>query len=167
MPGSYGRFSLVNLVYSWTTVISCRVEVSSNWQWFRDPGFVHSVPLNGLTPDTMYYYQYGGPAGWSATFSFHTAPSKSRGVHFIAFGDQDISEAGRNTSRFVSQEAVNSSLDFVCHFGDLGYALGHGWVWDAWGSIVSDGASRVPYMVSVGNHGDVWQTCLCLDRKII
>lgn len=126
---------------------------STAQQWFRNPGFMHSVLLTGLVPDAVYYYQYGNDAaGWSPLFSFRAAPKTARGVRFVAYGDQDIVEPSVNTSRFVSMEATQRGLDFVVHFGDLGYALGNAWRWDAWGSLVADGASRVPYMVSVGNH---------------
>eukprot|EP00047_Mylnosiga_fluctuans_P004384 m.234239 g.234239 ORF g.234239 m.234239 type:complete len:587 (-) comp12634_c0_seq1:55-1815(-) len=121
--------------------------------WFRAPGFQHTVELSDLTPDATYFYQYGNAVnGWSNVFSFHAAPVTGRGVRFVAFGDQDISDGGLNTSLAVTHEAVERDLDFVLHFGDLGYALGSAWIWDAWGSEVAEGASRVPYMVSVGNH---------------
>lgn len=38
------------------------------------------------------------------------------------------------------------------HPGDLGYAEGSGFVWDFWGTLVEPITSRVPYMVTVGNH---------------
>ena len=123
-------------------------------QWFRSPGFIHTVTLNKLVPNTRYYYQYGNDqVGWSKIVSFRSAPSSTRNVLFAAYGDHDIGEAAHNTSRLVLQEAMQNDLDFVVHFGDLGYSLGAAWIWDAWGTMVSDMASRVPYMVSVGNHG--------------
>lgn len=124
-------------------------------QWFRSPGYIHTVLLDHLVPDTRYYYQYGNDqAGWSELASFHAAPAHPRTVRFVAFGDQDIVEASVNTSNYVYKEAVERDLDFVMHFGDLGYALGNAWRWDAWGTIISRGASQVPYMVTVGNHGE-------------
>jgi len=47
---------------------------------------------------------------------------------------------------------MQQPASFVLHFGDLGYALGNHWIWDQWGSMIADGASRLPYMVSPGNH---------------
>ena len=58
-------------------------------QLFRDPGFVHTVAMRGLQPDTVYFYKYGNVRdGWSSTQRFRTAPSYPRNVTFIAFGDQ-------------------------------------------------------------------------------
>ncbi len=45
-------------------------------------------------------------------------------------------------------------VDFVAHYGDLGYAKGAVFLWDAWMSMMSLVGSAVPYMVSVGNHGE-------------
>ena len=42
--------------------------------------------------------------------------------------------------------------DFVLHYGDLAYAMGTGTDWEAWARQNEPLATRVPYMVSVGNH---------------
>ena len=123
-------------------------------QWFRDPGFLHTIKMTNLAPNMLYFYQYGNDVqGWSSVYSFRSAPATPRNVRFVAYGDQDLSDGARNTSRYVSYEATQRDLDFVVHFGDLGYSLGNSWRWDAWGTLIADGASRVPYMVSIGNHG--------------
>ena len=65
---------------------------------------------------------------------------------------QDVVEASQNTSNYVFAQASTGTLDFVLHFGDFGYAMGKHWIWDKWGTMISPGASLVPYMVSPGNH---------------
>merc|ERR1712038_567390 len=61
---------------------------------FRDPGFTHTVEMNNLEPDTRYYYQVGNDEhGWSDIYTFRSAPNHSRSVRFVAFGDEDITEA--------------------------------------------------------------------------
>jgi len=120
---------------------------------FRDPGFTHTVHMDKLVPDTEYSYQVGNDQhGWSKVFNFRSAPDHPRATRFVAFGDQDITEAGKNTSYYVLKELNEKRSEFTLHFGDLGYGLGRGWVWDRWGSMVSPGAAIAPYMVSVGNH---------------
>ena len=43
-------------------------------EWFRSPGFIHSVVLSGLQPATAYFYQCGNDEdGWSQVFQF-TSP---------------------------------------------------------------------------------------------
>ena len=120
---------------------------------FRNPGFTHTTEMDELIPDTSYSYQVGNAEhGWSDIFKFQSAPDHTRTVRFVGFGDQDISKAGKNTSYYVKKEVEENGSEFTLHFGDLGYALGKGWVWDRWGSMVSPGAAIAPYMVSVGNH---------------
>jgi len=123
-------------------------------QWFRSPGYIHTVYLDNLSPDTVYYYIYGDDTnGYSDEYSFHTAPMPgTTGIIFVAYGDQSTDSAAYNTSLLVSKYASELGLDFVTHFGDLGYALGNGWVWDQWGTLIADAASRVPHMFTVGNH---------------
>lgn len=132
----------------------CEAPANQSSQlWFRDPGYVHTVKLTGLVPDQRYWYSFGNEEdGWSKMASFRAAPSKPRRTRFIAFGDQDVIEPSRNVSLGIVHSAKADKLDFVVHFGDLGYALGNHWLWDKWGTIMSWGASLAPYMVSPGNH---------------
>jgi hypothetical protein len=59
----------VGLLSVWTCV-----DVDAGQEWFRDPGFIHSVLLSGLAPDTAYYYQFGNDVdGWSQVYQFNSA----------------------------------------------------------------------------------------------
>ncbi|KAG3065010.1 hypothetical protein PC121_g11511 [Phytophthora cactorum] len=40
----------------------------------------------------------------------------------------------------------------VVHIGDISYAKGSTYLWDQYGAVVQSVASRLPYMVGVGNH---------------
>ena len=120
---------------------------------FRDPGFTHTIQMDELIPDMRYSYRVGNDEhGWSNAINFQAAPDTRRTVRFVGFGDQSFSRAGQNTSYYVKKEIEENGSEFTLHFGDLGYALGKGWVWDRWGSMVSPGAAIAPYMVTVGNH---------------
>ena len=122
-------------------------------QWFRDPGFTHTVEMVDLLPDNGYSYRVGNDEhGWSDVFSFQSAPNSQGPVSFVAFGDADIEEAAKNTSYYVKKEIDEKGSAFTLHFGDLGYADGNAWVWDRWGSIISPGAASAPYMTTGGNH---------------
>ena len=40
-------------------------------EYFRNPGYMHFVLLQGLAYDTVYYYQFGNDFdGWSQTYQF-------------------------------------------------------------------------------------------------
>ena len=81
---------------------------------FRDPGFTHTVEMYNLDPDTRYAYRVGNDEhGWSDEYNFQSAPSGSRTVRFVGFGDQSFSQAGQNTSYYVRALCIES-LCIVC-----------------------------------------------------
>eukprot|EP00639_Heterosigma_akashiwo_P020763 CAMPEP_0206415520 /NCGR_PEP_ID=MMETSP0294-20121207/36153_1 /ASSEMBLY_ACC=CAM_ASM_000327 /TAXON_ID=39354 /ORGANISM="Heterosigma akashiwo, Strain CCMP2393" /LENGTH=639 /DNA_ID=CAMNT_0053877905 /DNA_START=81 /DNA_END=2001 /DNA_ORIENTATION=+ len=57
------------------------------------------------------------------------------------------SEAGR-----AAGQQEKKALDFVMHIGDISYAVGYGTHWDEFLHQIEGVASRVPWMVGIGNH---------------
>src|SRR5687768_9136088 len=48
---------------------------------------------------------------------------------------------------------ISENLDdynFILHYGDISYALGAGYVWEAFFGLVEPIARRLPYMISIG-----------------
>ncbi|ETV70422.1 hypothetical protein, variant 3 [Aphanomyces astaci] len=128
-------------------------------QWFRHPGYMHTVVMDSLDLNATYSYQFGNDIdGWSATYSFqsrppaHVAPDAT--VKWIAYGDMgvDSSPAAASTALHVSQDILRGYNSFLLHFGDISYARGRGLQWDKYFYLIQDVATRVPYMVSMGNH---------------
>lgn len=126
--------------------------------WFRDPGFMHTVILTELALGSRYYYRFGNDVdGWSAVYSFKARPDPrtKRTTHFLAYADMGIDSAPAATSTAVRafQEVVTGAYDdFLLHFGDVSYARGQAFMWDAFFHLIEPYATRVPYMVSIGNH---------------
>ena len=122
--------------------------------------------LDGLRPGTTYYYGVGHE-GFDPTAaerlgtvgSFTTAPAgRERRFVFTAFGDQGVGyHALANDQLILGQNPA-----FHLHAGDLCYAddTGHGTrsgtydarVWDRFLAQTESVASRVPWMVTTGNH---------------
>jgi len=135
---------------------------------FIDPGSLHTVILTGLEPDTEYSYRVGLSTGqgvvWSSTFAFRSAlpAGWSKPYSFIAYGDQGCPDDGWALGGNLTASMVRRELDghrngtapvrLVHHFGDLSYARGSAYLWDAWLDMVEPFASRIPLMVGVGNH---------------
>eukprot|EP00928_Gymnodinium_smaydae_P033077 TRINITY_DN23799_c0_g1_i1.p1 TRINITY_DN23799_c0_g1~~TRINITY_DN23799_c0_g1_i1.p1 ORF type:complete len:487 (-),score=38.24 TRINITY_DN23799_c0_g1_i1:147-1607(-) len=79
---------------------------------------------------------------------------------FVAFGDlgvesSDLAEghyAVGFTRRRLENEVLNGSARFVLHYGDISYAQGNDKVWDEFMDSIEPVASKVPWMVSPGNH---------------
>ncbi|WP_441246757.1 purple acid phosphatase family protein [Kitasatospora sp. McL0602] len=138
-----------------------------------DQYYIH-VSLHDLEPDTTYYYGVGhdgfDPASQQAisTLStFRTAPARGwRGgkayepFTFTAFGDQGVSAHAAGNDHVIL--AQNPS--FHLHAGDICYAdpMGQGQdadraafnakTWDAFLVQTETVASKIPWMVSYGNH---------------
>jgi len=125
-------------------------------QLFRDPGYMHKVILSGLQHATRYYYQFGNDDdGWSKIFSFRSRPDASvKTTKFLAYADMDVAAAPASEATALrSYQEVQDGYDsFLLHFGDVSYARGRAFVWDQYFHLLEPYATRVPYMVSIGNH---------------
>ncbi|CAI5735661.1 unnamed protein product [Peronospora destructor] len=126
---------------------------------FRDPGYMHTVIMTDLKPDSYYFYQYGHEEhGLSHVHRFKSRPLKSyKYAHFIAYGDMGAYAAPRggseSTAVRVFKDVIGGEYDsFLLHFGDVSYARSKGHIWDRFFHVIEPYATRVPYMVSIGNH---------------
>jgi hypothetical protein len=129
-----------------------------------DQFYLH-VGLDGLRPGTTYYYGVGhegfDPASaerLGTVGSFRTAPAAPESFVFTAFGDQGVSyHALANDQLILGQDPA-----FHLHAGDICYADSTGQgkesdtydarVWDQFLAQTESVASRVPWMVTTGNH---------------
>lgn len=130
---------------------------------FIDPGHMHRIILNSLPLDRVkIYYVVGSDAhGYSPVTSFTTRSdpmnaTSSAECAFIMYADQalpiDIFGSDWHLPSQVIEDLDNGFDGFLLHPGDLGYAMGFGWVWDIWMELIEPIASRVAYMVTIGNH---------------
>ncbi|MFJ2671047.1 purple acid phosphatase family protein [Streptomyces sp. NPDC087525] len=129
-----------------------------------DQYYLH-VPLERLRPGTTYYYGVGhegfDPAdarNLGTVGTFRTAPARAESFVFTAFGDQGVSyDALANDQVILGQNPA-----FHLHAGDICYADSSGQglpadtydarVWDQFLAQTESVASRVPWMVTTGNH---------------
>lgn len=49
--------------------------------------------------------------------------------------------------------ALTNDVDFLMHPGDLAYGIGQTSIWNEWMSLIEPTSSKIPYMVTTGNHG--------------
>ena len=138
------------------------------WQW---PGLFHHVTIHGLSPATRYFVRpiAGGIAGDEVSFITGKTLGPEVPLTFASFGDMSVTryvlndDTEHDTSdggpgavstalRLRARIDTIGDIDFVTHYGDLGYAKGAIFIWDAWMAMMALVGSRVPYMVSVGNH---------------
>ncbi|ETO06202.1 hypothetical protein RFI_31194 [Reticulomyxa filosa] len=122
-------------------------------QWYRDPGTIYDALLTNLTCNTMYYFIFGSDKEWSQQSTFITASNDPDDTfEFVMYGDMGISPPPGGVTTAANLAQYEPNLRLILHVGDLSYALGHGYIWEQWSNLVTPIASKVPYMVSVGNH---------------
>ncbi|CAH0515206.1 unnamed protein product [Peronospora belbahrii] len=136
----------------------CQGPANVIGQWgFRDPGYMHTVIMTDLKPNTYYYYQFGHEEhGLSPVRRFKSRPLESyKYANFIAYADMGTSEApgAVSTAARVFQDVSAGGYDsFLLHFGDISYALSVSFAWDHFFRLIEPYATSLPYMVGIGNH---------------
>ena len=128
---------------------------------FVEPGWLCTAVMTSLSPDTTYYYTVTSDGiNFSDTISFVSAPpldDPNYNFSFIAYGDMGTWSHVKNASAAVATAKISTSQVLsgarrIDHFGDISYAKGVSGTWDAWFDLIEPYASKVPYMVTIGNH---------------
>ncbi|CAL5389278.1 unnamed protein product [Camellia sinensis] len=112
--------------------------------FFYTSGNIHHVTIGPLEPSTTYYYRCGGSG---PEFSFRT-PTSSLPIEFAIVGDLGQTEWTASTLKHIDAR----DYDIFLLPGDLSYADTQQPLWDSFGRLVEQYASRRPWMVTEGNH---------------
>ncbi|OIP29884.1 MAG: hypothetical protein AUK47_26585 [Deltaproteobacteria bacterium CG2_30_63_29] len=118
-------------------------------------GYVHSVTLSDLTPNTLYHYRATDETGASADFSFITAPADGcEPWTFVALGDgRSDDETGANTKwPDIVGEAVAFNPLFILDTGDLIRDGTSASQWVDWLTKSDAFNPSIPHLPSIGNH---------------
>ena len=125
------------------------------------PRYLHSVTLRDLTPGRLYRYQVGSEEYYSPALFLRGPPHDSQATRsfnqtsFLVFGDFGVcSDRSKLTLQALIREAEEMRDDAFVHTGDIAYNLEYdnGVRGDEYMRAVQPFASRIPYMVVVGNH---------------
>jgi acid phosphatase type 7 len=124
--------------------------------WFH-PGYFHHALLAGLKPGTRYFVlpSQGGVNGTETSFVTGKPTGAFVPTRFAMYGDMLMSGGTGGVATVANVKARidgPDDLDFVLHVGDISYGEGSVSTWNAWHAVASDITSRLPYMVSIGNH---------------
>lgn len=130
---------------------------SSTYTKFGWRGHLHWATMTGLLPSETYYYQIGtgNQSNLSPIISFKTLArdiGMSQPLRVASVGDMGYGANSDTTIRSLAKMVESGAIDFVIHNGDIGYADGDQSHWDVFMRKIEPIASRVPYMVSPGNH---------------
>eukprot|EP00249_Psilotum_nudum_P019448 c27256_g1_i1 orf=818-2812(-) len=146
----------------------CDAPANTNKGW-REPGYIFDGLMENLEPGKQYFYQVGSDeGGWSKVFSFISASSDLDETFAFLFGDMGVSipyttflwtqAEAKNTMKWLMRDLVElrEKPSFISHIGDISYARGYAWLWDAFFSQIEPVASQAPYHVCIGNHEYDW-----------
>jgi hypothetical protein len=118
-------------------------------------GYIHNVELNGLEPNSTYYFVCGGEnGGYSAERKFRTAPVHPSSVRFVAGGDSRTNLVERDRVS-AAMSAFDPSFVLMCgDFVEDGTAQSQ---WDDFftslDSIWVDSSGfTIPIVPCIGNH---------------
>ncbi len=118
-------------------------------------GYIHDVELQGLIPNTTYFFICGGEkGGWSSERSFKTSPLIPSATRFIAGGDSRTDVVARDK---VSQAMSDYDPDFVLFNGDM---IADGNSQNQWDDFlnhmdtywVGNNGLTIPIIPALGNH---------------
>ncbi|MCX7957539.1 MAG: metallophosphoesterase family protein [Deltaproteobacteria bacterium] len=111
---------------------------------------LHEIKIEGLKPDTLYYYRVGDGNNMTEFFTFKTSPAISKPFRFAAYSDSQ--SYPERHSRLIPMIA-NLGPAFILHAGD---AVERGWEEERWQTEVFDVirplAFFIPYYFAIGNH---------------
>lgn len=128
-----------------------------------ETGKIYEAKLQGLSPNTSYYYRVGSKSGgWSRSYSFKTAEKNPESFFFTAFGDHGVTIESVKSVRNVLRE----SPAFHALLGDVSYANGNQPVWDNYLNQIEPLAARIPFMLTLGNHENEKKTIDGKEVKI-
>ena len=142
---------------------------------FRSTGFLHSGLLEGLKPNTQYFYQVGDstPRSNSSVLNFWSAPDPdTQNAEFVIFGDlgqvetDGSNEASQMPGSILTTLALTADIEYgvvnltaspaVFHIGDISYARGYASLWEQFFSQISAMTPHLPWMTIDGNHERDW-----------
>ena len=150
--------SAVQYGVSPTALASTSVGTSATYTNFGWRGQLHQATMTALDPDTVYYYQVGDEHTKSTVRSFRTlaadAGTDATPLRVVSIADMGYGNLSDDTVAAITRLATADPplVDVIIHNGDVGYADGDMHHWDVFMRKIEPIASRVPYMVSPGNH---------------
>ncbi|PAV61807.1 hypothetical protein WR25_26343 isoform A [Diploscapter pachys] len=125
------------------------VDQQIPWVYNGTTRYSHRAILNGLEPETTYYYQIE-----DRKFSFKTMSKNPSSYKVCIFGDLGYWHG--NSTESIIRKGLNGEYDWILHLGDISYDLhtNNGQNGDDFLNQLEPIISRVPYMVIAGNHED-------------
>ena len=116
-------------------------------------GVQYRAMMTSLEPCSTYYYQVGSKSNekMSDVYHFNTyCPSQS--ITFAVIADMGFGNNSDSTIKQLTDLVDQNKIHGVIHSGDIGYADGYQAHWDTFLNKIQPITTRIPYMVTPGNH---------------
>ena len=142
LPDGYVEYGLDN---------SCEQKASGTTTETEANTFIHTVPIQGLLPESTYHYQVvqGSDSTWESTF--RAAPHQDTPFTFAVWAD---SQTGPQPFETLLDTMVASKVDFAVGVGDMAtdggiYADVHNY---HVGPLTKKSGGRLPWFQTWGSH---------------
>ena len=135
-------------------------EVRGSAEPVRSPGLLndpvvlrHTVTVDGLEPDTTYYYAVGDgtPRNWGPWRTVKTGPARPKRLEFLYLGDAQTGFEGWG-ALVTAAYRRHPGMDAILLAGDLVDRGNERTNWDHFFLRAAPVFDRVPVMPAVGNH---------------
>ena len=123
----------------------------SCWPFTR---YIHKVDLMNIDYNNTYKYKIYNGKYSSKLFEFTTPLKDKNSTNVLFFGDMGAFGAVSMEKIIDNIKDNSTNLDFFFHLGDISYNLEtyFGLIGDYFLSEFEEATSRIPYMVTAGNH---------------
>ncbi|MDI6803316.1 MAG: metallophosphoesterase family protein [Bacteroidota bacterium] len=111
----------------------------------------HQITLNGLNPQTEYFYQVTDGGYESEVYKFWTAPVDTTAFSFVVLGD---TRDGHEVHNNLVNRIILHQPNFVVHTGDFVMKGNIQSDWDKFFEINNQLMKFIPYYPVLGNHED-------------
>ncbi len=125
---------------------------------------IYKVELNGLTPNSTYYYQISSDSRHEReVMYFKTLPNDIKELKIIIISDSHTSDFSENNKFFFDIINTNYNFDFYFHLGDIVRSGRHQDYWNSYFRFTEQiNAYKIGFYVE-GNH-DGKETLLIYDN---
>ena len=137
------------VLFGLNSLVEPRIAKSTMEPLADDPGlYLHTASLGRLSEGEYAYFVGSNRSGWSSALGFRVRVEDPSPLTFAATADTGVDLAAKDSV----QRMREADPEFVLHAGDLSYAWGHPWRWNAFFEMIEPLAARAPYMTALGNH---------------
>jgi 3',5'-cyclic AMP phosphodiesterase CpdA len=117
----------------------------------------YNAKMTDLVPGALYKYRVGSSIyGWSQVFLMEAKKNHSNDqvTRVLVYGDFGVDVKTKSTILSLTQEVSSLKYDAIIHNGDFAYDFcsDKGKTGDQFMNYIEPIASKLPYMVSQGNH---------------